>query len=420
MFDSPIDPTDARWCVGLRVLRLCSVFEPPAGYVDGRAAAVDAVGGMQTHTGELTRALDALGVVQTVVTAHRPGVPRVTRFAGHAVVARVGVPVTRFRQLYAVPAARLVPRLATAANLVHVHLGEDLAVVPIGLAAARRGRVPLVMTVHTSVRYTLAVTDARSALLKYVGGWWERRGERHADQIITLTPRLAQILAAHKIPADRVRVIPSGVRPELFAAAQGTDPLMGLPAPRVVFLGRLHPQKGVDVLLEAAARVRFPGAHFVLAGDGPQRSRLEDLCERLGLRDRVTFLGFVAHDLVPALLRGADVLVMPSRYEELGTALVEAMYCGVPTVAARTGGIPQLIVDGVTGVLATPGDAEAFADAIDRLLDNPELRRRIGEHGRKSAGDYRWDRLARRVLGVYATALGGRGSTGPSRPTRSK
>lgn len=401
-----VPPAGGPQSDNLRVLRLCPVFEPPAGCLEMRPAAFDAVGGMQTHTGELTRALDDLDVVQIVVTTRRPGVPPVTRFARRAVVARLGLPVAGFRQFYAVPAARLVPRLAAAVDLLHAHLGEDLAVVPIALAAARRNRVPLVLTVHTSVRHTLSVTGARSALLKIVGGWWEQRGERHADQVIALTPRLARILTDHRVPADRIRVIPSGVRPELFAAPGVPDPLAGLPAPRVVFLGRLHRQKNVDVLLRAAARLRFPGAHLVLAGDGPQRSRLADLCERLGLRGRVTFLGFIAHDRVPALLRGADVLVVPSRYEELGTALVEAMYCGVPVVATRTGGIPQVVVDGVTGLLVAPGDAAGLAEAIDRLLGDPWLRRRMGEHGRQRARDYRWDRLARQVLDVYAAALG--------------
>jgi glycogen(starch) synthase len=190
-------PRSAR----LRVLRLCSVFEPPGDGPDLDAVRFDPVGGMQTHTGELTRALDGFGVVQTVVTTRPPGALRVARLANGARVVRLGLPVAHFRQFYAVPAARLVPRLAARADLIHAHLGEDLAVIPLALAAARRNRIPLVLTVHTSVRYTLSVTGPRSALLKAVGGWWERRGESRADQVIALTPRLARILVAHGVPS---------------------------------------------------------------------------------------------------------------------------------------------------------------------------------------------------------------------------
>ncbi|HEU4420909.1 MAG TPA: glycosyltransferase family 4 protein [Pilimelia sp.] len=400
------------WWWGLRVLRLCSVFEAPAGVLDARAARFDAVGGMQTHTGELTRALDGLGVRQTVVTTRQPGLPPVVRAYDRAVVVRLGLPVAVCRQFYAVPAARLVPRLAARADLIHAHLGEDLAVVPIALTAARQRRIPLVLTVHTSVRYTLAVTGFRSAMLRTVGGWWERRGERRADQVVALTHRLAQILTGHGVPADRVRVIPSGVRRELFASAEAPDPLAGLPSPRVVFLGRLHPQKNVDVVVGAMALVRDPGAHLVIAGDGPHRDRLVRLCGRLGLRERVTFLGFVDHDRVPALLRGADVLVMPSRYEELGTAVVEAMHCGVPVVAARTGGMPGLVGDGEAGLLVDPGDVAGFAAAIDRLLADPAARRRMGEQGRRRAAGHGWDRLVGQILDVYGAALGSRPAIG--------
>jgi glycosyltransferase involved in cell wall biosynthesis len=368
---------------------------------------------MQTHTGELTRALDALGVQQFIVTTRPPGTPRFAPFAGQARVVRLGIPITTCRQFYAVPAARLLPRLAAWADLVHAHLGEDIAVVPLALVAARRHRLPLVLTVHTSVRHTLAIRDGRSALLKLAGGWWESRGEHAADRVIALTPRLAKILVAEGVPAERVHVIPSGVRPALFAAADPVDPLAGLPRPRIVFLGRLHAQKNVDLLLLAAARLRYP-AHVVVVGDGPDRQRLEELRDRLGLRRRVTFLGFVGHERVPALLRGADVLVMPSRYEELGTALVEAMHCGLPIVATRTGGIPDLVGDGVSGILVPPGDADGIADAVDRLVADPALRRRLGEHGRERAAGYRWDRLGAQVLGVYRSAV----TTGRTIPPR--
>jgi glycogen(starch) synthase len=153
----------------MRVLRLCSVFEPPASALAGKGARFDPIGGMQNHTAELSRALDRRGAVQTVVTTRPPTAPHLQRFGNHARVIRLGLPVRRFRQLYAPQAAVLAPILAARADVVHVHLGEDLAILPVGMAAAKLHRLPLVLTVHTSLRHTLVITDFRSAVLKKLG-----------------------------------------------------------------------------------------------------------------------------------------------------------------------------------------------------------------------------------------------------------
>ncbi|MCP2257272.1 Glycosyltransferase involved in cell wall bisynthesis [Streptoalloteichus tenebrarius] len=385
----------------MRVLRLSSVFEPAR---DGELppARFDPVGGMQTHTGELTRALDALGVRQTVVTTGPPGRVRCSTFGRHAVLVRLGAGVAWFRQCYALPAARLVPRLAARADVVHAHLGEDLAIVPIAVLAARWHRLPLVLTIHSSLRHTLAVNGFRSALLRVVGGVLEGYGEHRAHAVITLTTRLARLLAADGVAPERLHVIPSGVRRALFHTVDGA-PLADVPRPRVLFLGRLHRQKGVADLVRALTLV--PSARLVLAGDGPERDRLARLADALGVADRVRFLGFVPHDRVPSLLRDADLLVMPSRYEELGTALVEARHVGVPVVATRVGGIPDVVRDGVDGLLVPPGDIPALACALHRLVHDPALARRLARQARAHADQYTWEVLAGQVLDVYREVL---------------
>jgi glycogen(starch) synthase len=386
----------------LRVVRLCSVFECTGGRAG--SARFDPVGGMQTHTGELSRALDRRGVRQVVVTSRPPGRPRREGLGEHGTVVRLGLPVPVFRQGYAWPAAAVVARAAARADLVHAHLGEDLAVVPIALAAARRFRLPMVLTVHTSVAHTLAVTGLRSALLKAVGGWWEQFGARRADAVITLTPRLAELLTGSGIPAGRVRVIPSGVPDALFDAdGPSADPVAGVPRPRVLFLGRLHRQKGVEVLVRAAAAL--PGVQVVLAGDGPERAALRRLAGRLGLADRVHLLGFVPRRQVPALLRSADVLALPSRYEELGTAVLEGLRAGVPVVASDTGGIPSVLTDEVDGLLVPAGQPAALAAALRRVLTDDALARRLARQGRQRSRDYSWETLVDRVHDVYTGAL---------------
>ena len=387
----------------MRVLRLASVFEAPAGALSATGAKLDPVGGMQSHTGALTRTLDGLGITQDVVTACRGGGARVERLGTSARVHRVGLPVAWGRQCWSVPATGLAPWLGRRADLVHAHLGEDIAVLALAEATARLHGLPLVVTVHTSVRHTLVASDARSRRVKRWGGALEVRAARRAAAVLTLTQRLRAIALEEGAPPERVHVIPSGVRWADFTGPSA-DPLPALRRPRVLFVGRLAFQKGVLTLVDAAARMRS-GAEVVLVGDGPDRAAVERRIAELGVGDRVTLTGFLPHAEIPGVLRHGDVLVLPSAYEELGSVLLEGMRAALPIVASDTGGIPEVVRHGVTGLLCPPGDPDAFAAAIDGLLADRPRRERMGAAGRASAHDFAWDRLAPKVLRVYEDVL---------------
>ena len=382
------------------------MFEPPPSALVGRGVKFDPIGGMQNHTAELTRALDRRGVVQTVLTTRPPTAPYFQRLGDHARVIRLGLPIRRFRQLYAPQAAIIAPILAARSDVVHVHLGEDLAVLPIGAAAARLHRLPLVLTIHTSLRHTLAVSDLRSALLKTIGGLIERWGEHSAEAVSVITSRLHRLLLSDGVDENRVHLIPPGVDPSLFEGPF-EDPFAGIRRPRVLFVGRLAPQKGVSTLVEAAGLLKDPSARILLVGDGPERPKLERDAERLGVDDRLHFVGFFAHDRLPAVFAHADLLVLPSLYEELGTVLLEAMQAALPIVASKTGGIPDVIDNGVNGMLVPPGDPEALARAIDCLLADRKLACRLSEGAQERAKDYDWEVLAERVLRVYRGVTAG-------------
>lgn len=356
---------------------------------------------MQEHTGSLTRELARRGVVQVVLTARPPTAPWVERIAPRVRVVRVALPVRRPRQLYSVPAAVLAPALGRNADIVHVHLGEDLAILPLAaLAAAPRG-LPIVLTVHCSLTHTLRVSNLRSAILHGLGGWIERQGERHASATIVYTSQLADRLAGDR-GRPATHVIRRGVDGTLFAREPGPDPLPAWPGrPRVAFVGRLVRSKAVEVLVTAASRLRTAGAQVILVGDGPERARLERQAERLGITDRVHVSGFVEHHRIPDLLATADVLVLPSRFEELGTVLVEALHAGVPTVASRTGGIPEVVEHGVTGLLVEPGDADALARAIDTVLTDAPLAARMRANALRRAPDHDLRRVGEQVHELY-------------------
>lgn len=190
-------------------------------------------------------------------------------------------------------------------------------------------------------------------------------------------------------------VIPNGVNPDDFSP--------GARGGYVFAAGRLVEQKGLDTLLRAyaAASGALGGRRLVIAGDGPERDRLEGLAASLGLNGDVSFLGSVGRARVAELLRGADVFAFPSRYEAFGVALLEAMAAGVPVVAARAGGIPEFAVDGENALLVPPDDEHALAGALTRLATDDVLARRLAAGARAQAERHGWEHVTNRYEDVY-------------------
>jgi glycogen(starch) synthase len=250
-----------------------------------------------------------------------------------------------------------------------------------------------------SVRHGVVLAP-RTALLKVLGSLIERAVLRRAAAVIALTPRAARLLVADGIPAGRIHVVPSGFAPAEFADSPA-DPLPEVPRPRVLFIGRLARQKRALDLPAIAERLHAR-AQLVIVGEGPQRGALEDRVSRSPARDRIHLVGFVPHRQIPAYLAHAEVLVLPTAYEELGTVLIEAMAAGLPVVATRVGSIPDLIQHEITGLLAPVGDVTALAFAVTRLLDDRKLAAQLAAAGRRYAfAHHSWPALAQRVHQLY-------------------
>lgn len=199
-------------------------------------------------------------------------------------------------------------------------------------------------------------------------------------------------------PADKLHLLPNAVDCARFSQCERPHTTPDL---RVAFAGRHVPVKALDVLLHAWSQTRRPqGARLVLAGDGPQRQRLMQMAEALGIADTVEFPGTVED--VPRLFADACLYVQPSRQEGLPNAVLEAMAAGLPVIATRISGHEDVIHDGKTGLLVAPDDANALAAAIERLLSDPGLRDRIGRGARRHVRQhYSIPAVTTRLLHAY-------------------
>jgi len=238
---------------------------------------------------------------------------------------------------------------------------------------------------------------------------------RRADHITATGLRLAEAAARYAPAGKPVTVVPYGVDLREFRprASAGGGPASGGPEERsevvIGAVARLSKEKGLHYLLEAFAVVagRHPQARLVLAGEGPERQRLERLASRLGLGERVQFLGEVPHEQVPEVLQQLDVFAMPSTYEGFGVAALEAEAMEVPVVASRIHGIPDVVVDGETGLLVPPRDRQALAAALECLASDGDLRRRLGQAGRAFVAEhYSWEENTAQMEALYEAALG--------------
>lgn len=232
---------------------------------------------------------------------------------------------------------------------------------------------------------------------------------KRADAYVTITAGLAKELSGRFGTRDHVVVVPDGVRLR-DRDARLQPALEGMPGlPIVAYAGHLYVWKGVDVLLEALARV--PGAHGLVVGghaDEPDLDRVRGLARRLGIDSRVTLTGLVEPARVPALLRTARVLVLPNPASAISTRytsplkLFEYLAAGRAIVASDLPSIREVVHDGIHALLVAPGEPDALARGIERVLDDPSLEERLARAAAELAPHYSWARRAERLEALFA------------------
>jgi glycosyltransferase involved in cell wall biosynthesis len=277
----------------------------------------------------------------------------------------------------------------------------------LGRTAAWLARVPVrVHTFHGHVFHGYFSPRKTRAFLEL-----ERFTARLSDRLITLSPALkAELVDTYRIaPADKVEVIPLGLDLAPFAETLRhggefrTRFSISPDAPLVGIVGRLVPIKDHGLFLDMAARLRktIPNAHFVIVGDGECRQTVEDRVGALGLRESVTFTGFL-HDLKP-VYSDMDVLVVASRNEGMPVSVIEALAAGVPVVSTAVGGVPDLLRGGDYGRLVPAGDPDALAAAVQAALTEPHI---YPERIRQATiAQYSAARLTETMAGLYRDLL---------------
>ena len=290
--------------------------------------------------------------------------------------------------------------------------GIDPRVVPAILSELRRS--PAVLHAHDAHALTLAgicawlsssplvVTRRVDFPLRH-GGFWTR-----ADRVIAISHAVADVLVRSGVSRERISVIYSGISLEETRKATrlGVRDLLGLAAGARVAanVAALVPHKDHATLVNAASHLaqRHPELHWVIAGEGELRPALETQIQRLGLQSRVHLMGHVVSP--ERLIADADVFVMSSREEGLGTSVLEAMALGIPVASTTAGGLPEML-GADSGLLVPPSDPGALAEAVARIVENAEVGARLAEKARASVLRFSDLRMAEEVRSVYRSCV---------------
>lgn len=365
-----------------------------------------AVGGMKRQVMDLAGGLSRVGHHVEIAAPSGSDVAAAAAELGFRVheVPLIGAldPVTDARSI------RALTRIVRGGryDVVHAH-GFKAGLV--GRFAARRGGAgTFVVTVHNPV---LTRTDTPS-LARRAYRLLERTFQGRVARYIAVSRYISRELTDDfGLPVDKVTVVYGSVDAAPFLEphdrrearlALALDPDI----PVVAFAARLSDQKGVGTLLEASPRIiaRFSDARILIGGSGPEETEARHLAERLGIADHVTWAGWITD--MPAFLAAVDVFVSPALTEAFGLALLEVGAAGVPVVATRVGGVPEVILDGETGLLVAPADAVALADGVLSLLGDQGLARRLSSAAKERVlAEFSLSRTVAGTVAVYEAAL---------------
>ena len=390
-------------------------------------------GGMNVYVRDLTRFLGRKGVHADVFTRSQDEhVPHVLHDLGYGnrvvhVPAGPEVPLPKKELVTYLPdfvrgVQDFTDSRSIRYDLIHSHYWMS------GLAALDLKAVWGIPMVH--MFHTLGLLKDRTALTpEEKEGEYRFQGENKVlqgvDRIVAATPdELVQLQGLYKADTHKVAVIPPGVDLSRFYPIPSDEAkeVIGVPCSdrMVLFVGRIEPLKGLDVLIEAVGRYcekrtfDQPRVCVAIIGGDPEAepedmtaemARLQALREQYDVGHIVTFLGKRSQDTLPYYYCASEAVVMPSHYESFGMVALEAMACGTPVVASQVGGLAFLVKDGVNGYTVPAGDPEELCHRLTELIDDPDLRKKMSEQATAFAQEYSWDVITERIIALYEQIL---------------
>jgi len=390
-------------------------------------------GGMNVYVREVTHQLGRMGIHVDVFTRSQDEhVPHVLHDLGYGnrvvhVPAGPEVPLpkkelTAYLPEFVAGIKNFVQNKDAHYDLIHSHYWMS------GVAALElktEWNIPVVHMFHTLGVMKNRVAQSPEELEGEYRIEGERKVLKSVDRIVAATPaELAQLQWLYQSDVRNIVVIPPGVNLSHFypIPTDEAKEVIGVPASghMLLFVGRIEPLKGLDVLIEALALINQEGildtcrlCLSVIGGDpeatneqmNSEMKRLQTLREKFGLQDMITFLGQRSQDTLPYYYSAAEAVVVPSHYESFGMVALEAMACGTPVVASQVGGLAFLVQDGETGFHVPDGDAQALSERLTVLLKDNKLRHKMGNNATAFASQYSWDKISNRLIKLYKDVL---------------
>lgn len=376
----------------MKVLQLTQRFPP-------------AIGGVENHVFNLASKLTETGIdVDVFATDSVRDIP-FRRLEGDS--NDFPFKVRRFRAVklaemphgLGIVAPSMIPNsLSSRSDLVHAHSYGYFATF-VGALARKIRKIPLVITTHSDAGRPRLSKRLFDTIVPPITLW-------EAQRIIALTESEEKYLTSLGVPPGQIVVIPNGIDLREFPSTIERAAHGGVAC--VLFVGRLYSQqKGLEILIQALSHIH-PSMKFqlnIVGEDWGGASSILDLAKKLGVEDRIKILGRLSRNELLRRYASADLFVLPSLFEPFGIALLEAMASGLPVVASRVGGIPEVIEEGKTGLLVPPSNAEELGAAIERLLSDEGKRRIMGHAGQERAALFSWDLIVPRIRKVYEEAI---------------
>jgi glycosyltransferase involved in cell wall biosynthesis len=376
--------------IELKVLQVCPRFSP-------------FIGGIATHVKELAKNLVTLGVEVEVYTTDPEG-----RLPKKEI--RDAVSVNRFRSYsfgdlyFFSPGLYRALKKLKSADVVHVHNYQDFCALA-AVCAKRNNQKPLIFTPHF---HPVGANELRTMGKKLYASLVGRRIFENSDAVIAVSNYEKHLLPeTFQLSEQRIMYVPNGINVENCKHAIRIN---NSPKKNILYVGRLEEYKGVQYLISAFPKVRGKekDAQLLIVGVGSQKKKLVSLAESLGVRNDVHFLGNVSDVELADLYSASSLFVMPSEYEAFCIAVAEAMAFGLPIIATRVGGMPELIGDNSRGLLINyPPDVKTLAEMELRLLNDSNFSSKIGHAARDYAlAEFSWRSVAENLVKVYTSLCG--------------